>query len=88
MKQMWLGASAAFAMLTMAQGPDARAEEPYPWCAIYTGAGASENCGFESLQQCLATLAGMPGVCNRNPAYPAKSPTAAPDESGAPKTER
>jgi len=49
---------------------DARADVEYPWCAIYTGGGASTNCGFTSLQQCLETIRGLPGTCNPNPAYP------------------
>jgi hypothetical protein len=47
----------------------ARAQN-YPWCAYYAGAGGSgENCGFSTFQQCLATLSGMGGFCNRNTQY-------------------
>ena len=51
----------------------ARAEEPYPWCAVYgggqNGIGAS-NCGFDTIEQCRATVSGLGGFCAENPMYP------------------
>lgn len=43
----------------------------YPWCAVYGGAdaGGSSNCGFSTFGQCMATLSGMGGFCNRNTQY-------------------
>jgi hypothetical protein len=42
----------------------------YPWCARYTGRdGGSTNCGFVSLPQCLATVHGVGGTCDRNPMF-------------------
>ncbi len=40
----------------------------YPWCAHYAGLGGT-NCGFTTREQCLATLAGMGGFCDRNTQY-------------------
>jgi hypothetical protein len=52
--------------------------DPYPWCAVYGGSwsGAS-NCGFRTLQQCMATVSGIGGSCERNQFYN-------PSRSGAP----
>ncbi len=42
----------------------------YPWCAVYGGrGGGGENCGFTTFEQCMATLWGMGGFCNRNTQY-------------------
>jgi hypothetical protein len=42
----------------------------YPWCATYTGsAGGSQNCGFTSFEQCMATVRGMGGFCDQNTQY-------------------
>jgi hypothetical protein len=47
----------------------ARAQN-YPWCADYGGKmGGSSNCGFSTYEQCMATLSGMGGFCNRNTQY-------------------
>ena len=44
--------------------------DPYPWCAMYGGSfsGAS-NCGFKTLQQCMATVSGIGGSCEPNQFY-------------------
>jgi Protein of unknown function (DUF3551) len=42
----------------------------YPWCAVYGGReGGGQNCGFSTFSQCMATLSGMGGFCNRNTQY-------------------
>jgi hypothetical protein len=42
----------------------------YPWCAHYGGRmGGAPNCGFTTREQCMATIAGMGGSCQMNPAY-------------------
>lgn len=42
----------------------------YPWCAVYGGIeGGGENCGFTTFEQCMVTLSGMGGFCNRNTQY-------------------
>jgi len=35
-----------------------------PWCAAYRN--GSTNCGFYTYEQCMATVAGNGGFCNRN----------------------
>jgi hypothetical protein len=50
--------------------PAAGAETYYPWCANYGGdMGGSSNCGFSTLEQCLATVSGIGGSCDRNLFY-------------------
>lgn len=41
----------------------------YPWCAHYGGrnGGGAPNCGFTTFAQCMATVSGMQGFCDRNP---------------------
>ena len=49
-----------------------RAEaQNYPWCAIYGGgsAGGGRNCGFNTFEQCLATISGIGGTCQQNTTY-------------------
>jgi hypothetical protein len=42
----------------------------YAWCAEYGGHdGGAENCGFETLEQCRATVSGIGGFCQRNLRY-------------------
>ncbi len=42
----------------------------YPWCAYYALRGGT-NCGFSTFEQCMATVSGVGGYCNRNPSYEA-----------------
>ncbi len=49
-----------------------RAEaQNYPWCAYYGMGddGGGTNCGFVSFEQCMETLRGLGGFCNRNTQY-------------------
>ncbi len=49
---------------------DAQAYDPYPWCAVYGGSmSGSSNCGFRTWQQCMATVSGIGGSCERNQFY-------------------
>ena len=41
--------------------------EAAPWCADYSSRGGGTNCGFYSFEQCLQTVRGIGGFCNRNP---------------------
>jgi hypothetical protein len=36
-----------------------------PWCAYYDA--YTYNCGFRTFEQCLATISGAGGFCQRNP---------------------
>lgn len=71
-----LPALAALAVFSPASG---HAIE-YPWCAQYgLGGDGGRNCGFSTLEQCLATVSGIGGSCERNSFYtgperPARKP--------------
>jgi hypothetical protein len=59
----------AFAAIVCIERP-AEARD-YPWCAYYNfrhGGGAT-NCGWETFEQCLATVRGIGGSCGPNPMY-------------------
>lgn len=55
---------------TITGGPPALAQN-YPWCAYYGGGidGGGTNCGFISYEQCMVTLSGIGGFCDRNTLY-------------------
>jgi tetratricopeptide (TPR) repeat protein len=56
---------------TFALATPAAAKEP-GWCAEYRNGG--NNCGFYTHEQCMASVSGIGGFCNRNPfADPDKS---------------
>jgi Protein of unknown function (DUF3551) len=62
---------------TAAIGTRAEAQN-YPWCANYSDGegGGGTNCGFTTFEQCLATVSGIGGFCDRNTQYqpPAGAP--------------
>jgi len=47
----------------------ASAAPVYPWCAHYSMQNGPHNCGFVSFEQCLETVRGIGGFCDRNPYY-------------------
>ena len=48
--------------------------DPYPWCAVYRGRmSGSSNCGFSTWNQCMATVSGIGGFCQRNSFYNPRS---------------
>jgi hypothetical protein len=53
---------------TITFGASAHARD-YPWCAFYTGPFSTTNCGFDTYQQCLATVSGIGGYCQPNTMY-------------------
>jgi len=56
----------------------ASAEIYYPWCANYGGrGGGGTNCGWSTYEQCMVTIRGMGGFCDRNPFYtpPSQKPS-------------
>jgi hypothetical protein len=71
-KLAWMAAAGVIATagLCAAFAPPARAEVQYPWCAKYQPPLDATNCGFNTYQQCLATISGIGGFCYQNPAYP------------------
>ncbi len=59
-------------ILIAAAGIGTRAEaQNYPWCAHYSGGsmGGAMNCGFTTFQQCLDTVSGIGGFCEKNDWY-------------------
>jgi hypothetical protein len=54
---------------------------PAPYCAQFSD-GTSPNCSFATLQQCNASVSGVGGVCNLNPAAPYQPPS--PGQSSPP----
>ncbi len=61
-----LGIACQFLPATAAQARE------YPWCARYDW--STSNCGFVSFEQCLATVRGIGGICERNPRYAGPPP--------------
>lgn len=53
--------------------PAAAQAREYPWCARYDW--STYNCGFVSFEQCLATVRGIGGFCERNPRYAGPPPS-------------
>jgi hypothetical protein len=61
-----------FVMAILA-GP-ALAQTNYPWCSNFADGFGGTNCGFVSYEQCMATVRGSGGFCNKNDMYrPASS---------------
>jgi Protein of unknown function (DUF3551) len=74
---MMLAGSLAIAMRA---GP-ALAQTNYPWCSNFADGFGGTNCGFVSYEQCMATVRGSGGFCNKNDMYrPDSSP---PSSTGA-----
>lgn len=58
------------AVLACSSSAQAAPHDPYPWCAVYGGSfSGSSNCGFKTLQQCMATVSGIGGSCEPNQFY-------------------
>ena len=72
MRGFWLSLSvlAALASSDLLAVSPAQAE-PYKWCAQYGGGrgGGGRNCGFVTYEQCMQTIQGMGGFCERNAFY-------------------
>ena len=54
-----------------AQAPAAGDAEQVPakanWCLTYSYDGGPTNCGFATLQQCMAAVSGVGGSCSPSP---------------------
>lgn len=68
MSKVILAGLAALAISALAPVAPASAVE-YPWCAQYSGRNGGRNCGFVNYQQCMATVSGIGGFCERNQFY-------------------
>jgi len=82
-----LSAALAVGLVVASSAVDpAKAGIEYPWCAIYSEStvGAT-NCGFSTLAQCRATIAGIGGMCQPNPAYPSPPPRPQPKRPHQPR---
>jgi uncharacterized protein DUF3551 len=55
--------------LLLLMAMDGAEAQNYPWCAQYGIRGGARNCGFVTYQQCMATISGLGGYCERNPMY-------------------
>ena len=66
---------AAIAIAAMAAFARPAAAIEYPWCAQY-GRDGGRNCGFLTIEQCMTTVSGIGGFCERNGFYtgPAERP--------------
>jgi hypothetical protein len=53
----------------------------YPWCSNFAD-GAGTNCGFPTLEQCMITIQGSGGYCDRNTQF---KPSAAAAPAPAPR---
>lgn len=77
MTRLSLALFAVVAVVTMAASPHSATAIEYPWCAQYGGRDdGARNCGFVSFEQCMDTIRGMGGFCERNLFYegPAERP--------------
>ncbi len=61
-------------LVELAIGNHAEAQN-YPWCAVYGTPYGDTSCGFTSFEQCMASVNGIGGFCERNDTY--RSPLAA-----------
>jgi Protein of unknown function (DUF3551) len=59
-------AATAAALLLSAGASQAR---EYAWCAIYHDKYGATNCGFDTWEQCRATVSGIGGICSQNPSF-------------------
>jgi Protein of unknown function (DUF3551) len=46
----------------------------FPWCAVLNMGDATYNCGFETREQCMATVSGTGGYCEQNTQYVPETP--------------
>jgi tetratricopeptide (TPR) repeat protein len=73
------------ATAVLALEPPVAAKEP-AWCAAYRN--GSNNCGFYTYEQCMATVSGIGGFCNRNPDAGPEKPAARKERTVEPKPKR
>jgi hypothetical protein len=56
-------------LTTFAVAPRAQAQSNYLWCARYGTPYDDTSCGFTSFEQCMASVSGIGGFCERNDTY-------------------
>jgi len=73
---------AVVAVAMLGASPRSAVAIEYPWCAQYSGGDddGGRNCGFVSFEQCMDTIRGAGGFCERNVFYegPAERPAKPP----------
>ena len=67
---------AATALATSSMDTPVQAASLFPWCAHYMMKGGGISCAFGTLEECLRTISGVGGSCQRNP-YIEDAPPAA-----------
>jgi hypothetical protein len=70
----YLAVAAIVAVIAISATTPAQAQN-YPWCAHYGTPYDDTSCGFVSYEQCMASVSGIGGFCERNDTY--KPPLAA-----------
>ena len=65
---MRIALAVAMATVPMLLLPASAQAQNYPWCAQYAP-GGSFNCGFVTIQQCMAAISGNGGSCEANPMF-------------------
>jgi Protein of unknown function (DUF3551) len=62
---------AAFVVLALvlALARPAAAQTNYPWCSNFADGFGGTNCGFVSYEQCMETVRGSGGFCDKNNMY-------------------
>jgi hypothetical protein len=72
-----LAVVAAAGIAFTAAGPaGAQSAYDYPWCSVRYGLSGARTCYFATYGQCMATISGIGGTCERNLWYrgrPARS---------------
>ena len=76
-----LGLAGASLMVLAAAGTPAQAQN-YPWCVVSSAYEGGQNCGFSTIEQCMATRIGIGGFCVQNTQY---QPPIAPAASKKPR---
>jgi hypothetical protein len=63
-----LGFAGVMLMVLTGTGTPVQAQN-YPWCVVSSAYEGGQNCGFSTLDQCMATRLGIGGFCVQNTQY-------------------
>ena len=66
----------------------ATAQTSYPWCSNFADGFGGTNCGFVSYEQCVATVRGSGGYCDKNDTYRSQAGAQSGSGASAPKPHR
>ncbi|WP_439409144.1 DUF3551 domain-containing protein [Bradyrhizobium sp. DASA03076] len=75
-------AAAALAAATFWFRAEPASAKSYEYCRLDYGLGSPRDCGYDTMQQCLAMISGRGGSCTRDPAYQSESFAYAPKNTG------